>query len=102
MANNSQRGTNERIREKMLKISERATAVSGDRDRADTHQLQGVTRVDYLESQANVRTLREGMEECEVTMREKRERAQEAERASERLREVEQQTAARIQESERR
>ena len=80
----------------MLKISERSTAVSGDR--ADTHQLQEVLTI----SQANERTLREGMEECEVTMREERERAQEAERTRERLREVEQQTAARVQECERR
>ena len=74
VANNSQRGTSERIREKMLKISERSTAVSGDR--ADTHQLQEALAI----SQANERTLRERMEECEVTMREERERAQEAER----------------------
>ena len=74
VANNSQRGTSERIREKMLKISEMARAVI--EDKADTEQLCECLAV----SQANERSLQERVEEAEIVAREERQRTQEAER----------------------
>ena len=74
VANNSQRGTSERIREKMLKISEMARAVI--EDKADTEQLRECLTL----SQANERSLQERVEEAEVVVREERQRTQEAER----------------------
>ena len=74
MANNRQRGTSERIREKMLKISEMTRAVI--EDKADTQQLRECLSL----SQANERSLQERAEEAEVVVREERQRTQEAER----------------------
>ena len=74
VANNNQRGTSERIREKMLKISEMARAVI--EDKADTQQLHECLAL----SQANERSLQERVEEAEVVVREERQRTQEAER----------------------
>ena len=74
VANNSQRGTSERIREKMLKISEMARAVI--EDKADTEQPHKCLAL----SQANERSLQERVEEAEVVVREERQRTQEAER----------------------
>ena len=59
MANSSRRGSSERVREKMLKISEKTTA-----DRGKIKEI----------------TLRERLEEAEVAIyREERQRVQEAE-----------------------
>ena len=74
VANNRQRGTSERMREKMLKISEMARVVI--EDKADTEQLRECLTV----SQANERSLQERVEEAEVVAREERQRTQEAER----------------------
>ena len=60
VANNSQRGTSERVREKMLKISEKATRAAID-NRADTQPEET--------SQANKRALEERVEEMEAVVR---------------------------------
>ena len=59
VANNSQRGTSERVREKMMKISEKAKAAT--------------------DRQINERALQERVD---VAVREERQRAQEVERGS--------------------
>ena len=64
VANNSQRGTSERVREKMLKISERARAAVDNR--ADTQPEET--------SQSNKRALEERVREIEAAVREKRAR----------------------------
>ena len=73
VANNSQRGTSERVREKMLKISEKARAVVDNR--ADTQPEET--------SLANKRALEERVREIEAAVREERDRARDAENRAE-------------------
>ena len=72
VANNSQRGTSERVREKMLKISEKARAAIDNRAISAPEES----------SQANERALQERVE---AAVREERQRALEVERRSVKL-----------------
>ena len=72
VANNSQRGTNERIREKMVNISEIV--------RARTDNGAEVLHERIEEAETAVREERLRAENAEMTVMEERERAQEAER----------------------
>ena len=92
LANNTQRGTNERVREKMLKMSEVARAAidngaerQSDREtyQADRRALEG--RVEEAEAAVREETVRardaeNRAELSERAVMEERQRAQEAER----------------------
>ena len=73
MANNSQRGTSERVREKMLKMSEVARAAIDNRAEGQPEET----------SQANKRALEERVEEAEAAVREERDRVRDAENRAE-------------------
>ena len=74
MANNSQRGTSERVREKMLKMSEVArTVIDSGAER----------RPDQETPQADKRALEGRVEEAEAAVREERARARDAENRAE-------------------
>ena len=73
MANNSQWGTSERVREKMLKISEIARAAIDNRAEGQPEET----------SQADKRALEERVEEAEAAVREERARARDAENRAE-------------------
>ena len=81
VANNSQRGTRERVREKMLKMSEVARAAI-DTSQADKRALEG--RVEEAEAavreeRARARDAENRAELAERAVTEERQRAQEAE-----------------------
>ena len=73
VANTSQRGASERVREKMLKISEKARAVVDNRANTQPEET----------SQSNKRALEERVREIEAAVREERDRARDAENRAE-------------------
>ena len=94
MANNSQRGTSERVREKMLRMSEVAARASID---------NGAKRQpDRETSQADKRALEERVEEAEAAVREERARARDAENRAELAERAVMEERQRAQEAERR
>ena len=92
VANNSQRGTSERVREKMLKISEKARAAVDNR--ADTQPEET--------SQSNKRALEERVREIEAAVGEERDRARDAENRAELAETAVMEERQRAQEAERR
>ena len=93
MANNSQRGTSERVREKMLKMSEVArAAIDNGAER----------RPDRETSQADKRALEGRVEEAEAAVREERARARDAENRAELAERAVMEVRQRAQEAERR
>ena len=92
MANNSQRGTSERVREKMLKISEIARVAIDNRAKGQPEET----------SQANKRALEERVEEAEAAVREERARARDAENRAELAERAVMEERQRAQEAERR
>ena len=91
-ANNSQQGTSERVREKMLKISEIARAAIDNRAEEQPEEA----------SQANKRALEERVEEAEAAVREERARARDAENRAELAETVVMEERQRLHEAERR
>ena len=92
VANNSQRGTSERVKEKILKISEKARAAVDNR--ADTQPEET--------SQSNKRALEERVGEIEAAVREERDRARDAENRAELAETAVMEERQRAQEAERR
>ena len=92
MANNSQRGTSERVREKMLKMSEVARAAIDNRAEGQPEET----------SQANKRALEERVEEAEAAVREERDRARDAETRAELAERAVMEERQRVREAERR
>ena len=93
VANNSQRGTSERVREKMLKMSEVARAAT---DNGAERQPDRET------SQADKRALEGRVEEAEAAVREERARARDAENRAELAERAVMEERQRAQEAERR
>ena len=93
VANNSQRGTSERVREKMLKMSEVARAAI---DNGAERQPDRET------SQADKRALEGRVEEAEAAVREERARARDAENRAELAERAVVEERQRAQEAERR
>ena len=94
VANNSQRATSERVREKMLKISEVARAAIDNRTDREGEPEET--------SQANKKALEEGVEEAEAAVREERARARDAENRAELAERAVMEERQRSQEAERR
>ena len=92
VTNNYQRGTSERVREKMLKISERARVAIDNRAEGQPEKT----------SQANKRALEERMEEVEAAVREERARTRYAENRAELAESAVMEERQRVQEAERR
>ena len=92
MANNSQWGASERVREKMLKISEIARAAIDNRAEGRPKET----------SQANKRALEERVEEAEATVREERARTRDAENRAELAERAVMEERQRAQKAERR
>ena len=89
VANNSQRGTSERVREKMLKMSEIARAAIDNRAGGQPEKTAQ-------------RALEERVEEAEATVREERDRARDAENRAELTERAVMEERQRAQEAERR